>query len=211
MELSNIKQPPLNTTLLGVVRGVADYYEMKVSTPMLYGASGHAFLANIHDELCPSGPYCWNIYPFLDLLKNLGIEMKDLGFVHSETPAADRDTIENEMRESLDNGNPCALLNMEFQIIYGYDNDGFLVSQPWGTKDITPSHLSFGSWKEFGAEIHMNFFSLSNAIPAEIGAAIRESLKYAVDLYKRPKFHTEEGYGVGPIAYQKWIKAVKDG
>jgi hypothetical protein len=83
MVLKNLKQPSFNTSLLGVLRAAADYYGIDISTPMLYGASGHAFLMNVHRELCPSGPYVWNPEPFYLLTKNLGLNVADLGFFHS--------------------------------------------------------------------------------------------------------------------------------
>ena len=61
VRLMNLKQPPLNTTMTGVLKGVSDYHGLNLSEPMIYGLSGHAFLINIHVQLCPSGPYCWKL------------------------------------------------------------------------------------------------------------------------------------------------------
>jgi len=44
--LANLKQPPLNTTMMGVLKGVADCHGLGLSEPMIYGLSGHAFLSN---------------------------------------------------------------------------------------------------------------------------------------------------------------------
>jgi len=68
-----------NTTLMGVVKAVSDFYSLSHSTPTVYGASGHAFMMNIHEVLCPSGPYCFNRKPLFALLMNLGIRTTDLG------------------------------------------------------------------------------------------------------------------------------------
>lgn len=46
--LANLKQPPLNTTMMGVLKSAADYHGLGLSEPMIYGLSGHAFLINIH-------------------------------------------------------------------------------------------------------------------------------------------------------------------
>ena len=190
--------------------GAADFHGIEVSTPALYG--GHAFVANIHNELCPSGPYCWRIDLYLKLLKNLGLEIEDHGFVHSKTTQEERTAVENKLKTHLDSNIPCSVLNMDNQLITGYDETGFVLAQPWGQMDdVTPGHLTFGSWKEFGDEIHMNFFTIRKSSAIEPALACRENLKYALDLYKNPLTHTEEAYGVGPIAYQKWIKAVENG
>ena len=212
MTLSGLKQPPFSTSMLGVVRGAADYFAIEVSTPILYGGSGHAFLANIHEELCPSGPYCWNHEHFLRLLGNLGIEMKDHGFIHSGTSANERKKMEETLKAFLDGGTPCSLLNMDNQLILGYDKTGFIVAQPWGPMDdVTPGHLSFGSWAEFGNEIHMNFFSLHKKTPVDRVTLVKESLGYALDLFTNPESHTEPAYGVGPKAFTNWKGAVENG
>ena len=61
MDMANLDQAPHNTTLMGVLRGVVDYCGLDISDATLYGSSGHAFVINIHAELCPSGPYCWDL------------------------------------------------------------------------------------------------------------------------------------------------------
>ena len=48
MKIDNLTMPPLNTTLMGVVKGVLDCYEIEVSSARVFGVSAHAFLINIH-------------------------------------------------------------------------------------------------------------------------------------------------------------------
>jgi len=212
MGIKDLVQPPFNTSLMGVIRAVADYYAVDCSTPFLYGASGHAFLANIHEVLCPSGPYVWNYERFFELLANLGIRMTDLGFYHPGTPAAERASIEKRMRELLDDGVPCSCLNMENQLITHHDDSVFAMAQPWGPiDDVTPGHLTFGSWEEFGDEYHASFFAFEAVEPADRKSSIGESLRYVIDLYERPTDFTNEPYGAGPKAYDKWVEAVENG
>ena len=46
-------------------------------------------------------------------------------------------------------------LNMDFQIVTGYDDNGFNMGTPWDpNNDTTPPRLSFGTWQEFGEELH---------------------------------------------------------
>ena len=40
MEIKNLSQPCFNTTLIGVLRGVCDCYEVDISDGMLYGGTG---------------------------------------------------------------------------------------------------------------------------------------------------------------------------
>ena len=200
--------PPFNTTLMGVVKGALDYHGTEVTAPAVFGASGHAFLINIHKELCPSGPYCWNREAASPLLRNLGLEMTDLGFFSPRSSPKYRAAVERHLRDALDNGTPCSLVNLENQLIAGYDDDGFLVLQPWAPKvDFPPARLTFGSWKELGDVFHVNFYILTSVTPGEHRKAVLDSLDYAVDLHTNPAKHTSRDYGVGPDAYANWIDA----
>ena len=131
MVIEELCVPGFNTTLMGVVRGVASYYGLRASDAVLYGGSGHAFVINIHKELCPSGPYCWDPARFVGLLRNLGLERTDHGFFGAGSSPSARAAVEEVLRGELDRGMPCALLNMEDQLITGYDDTGFLTTQPW--------------------------------------------------------------------------------
>ena len=71
----DVHQPPLNTTLMGVIKGAADYYGKDLSVPVLFGRTGHAFALNIAPGLCPSAPYVWNMEKLDRLLDNCGLEI----------------------------------------------------------------------------------------------------------------------------------------
>jgi hypothetical protein len=207
--LSGLRQPPLNTTMMGVLKGVADYHGMGLSEPMVFGLSGHAFLINIHVGLCPSGPYCWKRENAVPLVRNMGLKMTDLGFFSAETKGETRADVERRLREALDRGIPCSLINMENQIIDGYDAAGFFTAQPWGPQaGFPPARLSFGAWEEFGREVHVNFYTIGKARPVDRRAAILASLDYALDVWRQPAGHSSGAYGAGPSAYDNWIAAV---
>ena len=58
MKIERLAMPRFNTTMMGVLKCALDYYKIDVDAPTVFVASGHAFLINIHQQLCPSGPYC---------------------------------------------------------------------------------------------------------------------------------------------------------
>jgi hypothetical protein len=208
-KLDNLEQPPLNTTMMGVLKGVADYYGLDLTAPTVYGMSGHAFLINIHVELCPSGPYCWKREKADPLIENMGLKMTDLGFFGTGAKEDARTDVEQTLREALDKGVPCSLINMENQIIDGYDETGFFSAQPWAPhNDFPPARLSFGSWKEFGDEFHVNFYTIRKVKPADRRDAILASLDYAVDMWRHPAEYSSDSYGAGSRAYDNWIRAV---
>lgn len=207
--LANLKQPPLNTTMMGVLKSAADYYGLGLSEPMIYGLSGHGFLINIHSQLCPSGPYCWKRENAQPLIRNMGLKMTDLGFFGKGTNDEARAGVERKLREALDKGIPCSLVNMENQIIDGYDATGFFTAQPWAPHaKFPPARLSFGTWQEFGEEIHVNFYTIENTKPIDRQQAILASLEFAVDMFRNPAKHSSRDYAVGPLAYDNWIAAI---
>lgn len=210
--LPNLKMPPLNTTLMGVIKGVSDYFGLGYSDAWLYGGSGHAFLINIPSDLCPSGPYVWNHKPFYKLVRNLGIETTDLGFSHA-TPE-ERRRIEGILKKSIDSKMPCALRDKEDQIISGYDDTHFIVQKPWPQIDYTPDTLTFETWKEVGGSIGGAFYTFTKIPSAPEKEIVRDSLNYAVDLVQNPTRIPERTSGTycgGLEAYDTWIQAVKDG
>ncbi|MBT3297207.1 MAG: hypothetical protein HOJ57_22695 [Lentisphaerae bacterium] len=210
-KLENLRQPPLNTTMMGVLKGVADYHGLSLNEPTIYGLSGHAFLINIHTQLCPSGPYCWKRENAKPLIQNMGIRMTDLGFFGTGARAEDRVDVERKLRKALEEGIPCSLINLENQLIDGYDETGFFSAQPWAPKhSFPPARLSFGSWQEFGEQFHVNFYTLEKVEPVDRHKAILASLDYAVDMWQNPEKHSSEAYGVGPKAYENWIGAVPE-
>jgi len=207
--LENLKQPPLNATTMGVLKAAADYNGLTLDAPMAYGLSGYAFLINIHKVICPSGPYCWRGEKAKPLIENMGMRMTDLGFFSVDATKEERADIEGKLRAALDKGIPCSLLNMESQIISGYDGTGFFTAQPWGTRDnFPPGRLTFGSWEELGKEFHINFYTIEKTEPADRQAAILASLDFAADMWENPSEYTTQAYGVGPEAYNNWIAAV---
>jgi hypothetical protein len=213
MRLENLSQGRLNTTMMGVVKAVLDYYHLDSGEAWAFGGSGHAFLVNVHDQLCPSGPYCWKYDGFQKLLRNLGLEMNDLGFFHKDSKPEERAAVEQKLKQSLDSGIPCSLVNMEHQVITGYDDKAFFTAQPWGDccNGFPPATLTFGTWPEFKDEIHVSFFTYRKLAPADDATVVRDSLGYALDLFQHPEKHNFERYGIGLKAYDNWTRAVAAG
>ena len=211
MQLENLRQPPFNPTFMGCLRGAADLYGMNLSTPMLYGLTGHGFVMNIHQVLCPSGPYCFAREPIFELAKNAGLDIEELGFFWNDGGACPRPEVEAKLKAALDQGEPCFLVNMEFQLITGYDETGFHTAQPWPGHDFPQKHLTFESWAEFGDEAHVNFNVVRRCQAAPKPDAIKAALTVAVDVWNNPPGGDEKPYAMGKFAYPYWVQAVKDG
>jgi hypothetical protein len=212
MKIDDIKQARFNTSLMGVIRGVLDYYNIDISNGVAYGGSGHAFLINIHEVVCPSGPYCWKYDGFYRLLRNLGLQATELGFFHKDSKMHERSRLEDILRQHLDAKRACSMQNMDNQIIYGYDDNGFLLAQPWGPEcESTPATLTFNTWDEYKGEIHAIYLVYHKIHPADNDTMIRDSLHYALDLFKNPKKYAFEKYTIGVQAYDVWAGAHEQG
>ncbi|WDV44976.1 MerR family transcriptional regulator [Clostridiaceae bacterium M8S5] len=210
MILNNLYQSPDHSTLMGTIKGIANFYSLDLSPAMLYGLTGQAFMINIHDELCASGPYCYNLTVFIELLKNIGIEMKNCGFFTKSSTLKERKQIEKTIKEHLDSNNPCALLNTEYQLINGYDDKGLITAQPWST-DYPAGHLTFQSWEEIENEIHMSIFTFKSVTQTPINEMIRAALYSAIEINTNPDKYTTKPYFTGLEAYDVFIKAIEDG
>lgn len=211
MRLENLQQAPHNCTMMGVMRGALDYYGLDFSDAFLYGAGGHAFVLNIHKALCPSGPYVWDREPVNALLAYLGLHTVPFGFFHPQSSASERTAVEGKLMEALDRGVPCYLLNMENQLITGYDDTGFFTAQPWPCADFPPDRLTFGSWAELGDEIHVDLNAIERVDPAPRGRAIEAGLRYAVSVWRAEPADDLDAYAMGARAYSVWGSAVRAG
>ena len=213
MNHTNLVQPPYDTSLVGVVKGALDYYGIDTAPAETFVLSGHAFVINIHEDLCPSGPYCWNQDRFRDLLPNLGIRMAELGMLSAGSPEADKDELEVRVRFELDQGTVCSSVSLDHQLVLGYDDSGFDLAQPWGegAVDSTPRRLSFGTWQEFAASPPVAFFKFEPGKRRSESAAAACALDFAVDFWRCPEQFAWDGYGTGFQAYDNWLAAVDAG
>ena len=201
----NLRQLPLNATNIGVLHGVAAYWGFDASPATVFGATGYAFLININDEICPSGPFIWGRERFNRLVTNLGIRTRDLGFYTRATSPADRRRVEAALREAIDAGIPCSLCNDEYQLITGYDDTGLFTIGPF--PDHLPRRLTFGTWDEWES-VYAYFYVHHRGEPANRADMVRESLSFAIEMFRSPARFALDGYAVGPDAYAQWLEAL---
>lgn len=221
MELANLQQPPLDTTLMGCIKGACDYFDHDLSVPMLFGLTGHAFLINIHSELCPSGPYVWDKERFYGLLSQIGIRNVGCHQRLKDTDPQRVRQIEGELKTALDNGKLCMLDFLEHQLVAGYDEGGLILLQPWnGRADSEIPALTFGSWEEcLALEGWAHVTVLENeSEPRPLLEIATEALTYATEMYQDPaRFEFPAGvpgagqYRIGDRAYESWIAGVEKG
>ena len=176
--IDGLDQLPLDAPRIGALHGAARHFGFDHSPATVYGGTGHAFVINIHGELCPSGPLVWQRQRSDRLAANLGIAVEYLGFFTADADAAERSAVDAELRRAVDAGLPCAICNDEYQLIVGYDAEGFDL--------IGPEHLSrrltFGTWQEWGAGVYAYIYIHRGGAPVFRARLVSESLEFALDV-----------------------------
>jgi AraC-like DNA-binding protein len=214
MEIANLKQPCYNATLMGCLKGASDYFDNDLSPAMLYGLTGHAFLINVHKDLCPSGPYVWRKDRFLELLEGQGIRAKAEYEITREATPEERARLEATLKEYMEKGDLFMLDFLEHQLSSGFDEHGFLMLKPWSNDAASqiPS-ITFGTWAEcLGTEgwAHVTVLERAPRRRAVLDAA-RDALSFALELYRAPERHEVEGYRIGYGAYHTWMDCIGRG
>lgn len=204
-----VTAPPFNTSFAGVIKGASDLLELRFSGPDCFALSGHAFLINIHKDLCPSGPYCLDFSPIFSLLSKAGLFVTPLGFFHKGSSVEERRELESKLKAHLDQGLPCCLMNMEWQLILGTDETGFITSQPWDCGDFPPAHLTFECWDEMGEDLHASFFLMERVDPDLRDDHLRDLLRFILEFHEEPSaFESFPDYAIGSDAWLQWRRAL---
>ena len=127
--LENCRWIPRWASHMGCLKGCLDYLGIEISEPWLYGGTGHAFVINLHEEVCPSGPTAWNTERLFELGKNLGYRLDArFGFKDQEDFADLQQSAWEHVQYAIDQDKPCygwELEIPEFYVIYGYGDGGY--------------------------------------------------------------------------------------
>ena len=198
---------------MGCIKGCLDYLKYDISTSWLYGCTGHAFIANIHEVICPSGSDCM---AYRDALQNSvptwgyrssGI-MGDKG-----TPdfAAKQESAWIYVKKCLDDGIPCygwELKVPEFYVITGYDDVGYYFSGPVSDEPSGPIPWQKVADSEIGV-LEMYSVQHCDAQPDEV--AVKAAFSFAVEHAKRNPRWTYPKYFTGPRAFAMWADTLEEG
>lgn len=200
---------------IGCLRPIAHNLGRDLSWPWLFGASGYAFLLNIHEELCPSGWHCAeNDDAIPPLLRNVGLALDWFTTPRHEFPPEEdrprrRQEIWDRFRAAIDAGRPCFGYDLEigdYYVVYGYDEIGYYYSGPMCDEGKGPL-----PWQELGQNSMVKLLSLGAVDacePADDATVVREALRFAVE---HAQSQRRDAYRAGLEAYDQWIKALEQG
>ena len=214
--LENLRWDPSWVSHLGCINGCLDYLGVEMSKGWLYGGTGHAFVINMHDIVCPSEPTAWKSVMLFDLAANLGYTVQGVfGSKHAGDLAELQGRAWAFAREAIDEGLPCygwELEIPEYYTVHGYDETGYYFSGPGCDEGKGPK-----AWGELGdTEIGMvELYSVSPSEPVDEAAAssvaVREALGAALEHARNPEAWIFPRYHAGLKGYDAWIRAVESG
>ncbi len=210
--LENCQWRPRWVAHLGCLKGCLDYLGIEISDPWLYGGTGHAFVINLHQEVCPSGPTAWKTMKLFELGRNLGYRLDGVFGTKGQDgfPEVQRRAWEHA-RQAIDQGQPCygwELEIPEFYVVYGYDDVGYYYSGPGCDEGKGPK-----PWQELG-DTGIGVVELYSVWPgdaADDAATVVESLTFALQHAASPEEWIFEGYRAGLEGYDNWIRALQAG
>lgn len=205
-----LSQPSLNATFMGVILGTAQHFNTGLTGAEYYAESGYAFAVNIHPDLCPSGPYCWNHVPILNALRQLGIDGGRLEFDAFANTFEDRCAIAERVQAGFKQG-VVSMEGLEHQLIVECDSENMTFAMPWTEAiDSCMRELSWETWCSQKEPPPFGFyrFSASDVAPKE--QRVLQAIKVALAVYDSPSEFEIEDYKFGPNAYAQWCDALQN-
>ena len=238
-KLENCQWHPRWVSHLGCIKGCLDYLGVDISEPWLYGGTGHAFVINLHEGVCASGPTAWKTVKLFELGKNLGYRLDGVfGFKQQDDFAEVQRRAWEHARQVIDQGRPCygwELEIPEFYLVYGYDDgaDDYVVGADdyvvgandyvVGADDNVAGYYYSGPgcdegkgpkpWQELG-ETGIGVLELYSVWPGEAAddaATVKQALSFALEHAANPEEWIFEGYRAGLEGFDNWILALQGG
>ena len=206
-----IKTEPLWTSYMQCLKAVSDYWKLGHTTAAIFGGTGHAFVLNVHPELCPSGVTCFSTEPLDRLAGNLGLSVNTTIFTQSfeDFKTLQKDTWE-KAKVWLDRGLPLIGWDLkipEYYIIYGYDEEHYLYSDIGGEARKL-------KWNKLGKGettiANIKAVEVSDSA-ADLNTMLKDAFSFALEFAKGKKQWVFPGYVSGRKAYTVWIEALKTG
>lgn len=213
-ELDGLRWQPRWVSHLGCIKGCLDYLRVDVSWPWLYGGTGHAFVINIHEVVCPSGPTAWNTEMLFRLAPNLGYKAAGV-FADKSAPgfAAKQAEAWALVRESLDNSIPCYGWELdipEYYVIYGYDDVGYYYSGAGCDEGAGPKPWQQHIAEDSGIGV-LEMYSVEPCEPGSTERVVKDPLTLALEHAESPEKWIFPKYRAGRQGFDLWAEALEKG
>ncbi|MHC4342687.1 MAG: hypothetical protein ACYSX0_21040 [Planctomycetota bacterium] len=211
-KLEGLKFHPLWTTQMGCMKGCLDFLGARVSTAWLFGGTGHAFVINMHDEVCPSGPTAWKTLMLYRLAPNIGCS-PDLVFAVRSDPAFEEKQKEafEFVHESIDEGIPCygwELEIPEYYVISGYDDVGYYFHGCGLAESKGPKPYGELGATEIGC---LQVDSVRRSAPADAAETVKAACLAARKHAEGPEEWVFPRYAQGVKGFESWADSLQSG
>ncbi|MEO0078666.1 MAG: hypothetical protein ABIK86_06690 [candidate division WOR-3 bacterium] len=223
---AKLEPPATCVSLVGAVGSVLRARGIKCDLTDVAGMSGHAFLVNVHPELCPSGPTAFDLNLLVDGLSALGLEV-ELAMAAHDAGSDDAELLAElfeRVREEIDAGRACVVWGAtdcpEFAVVYGYENDCYLVrsyrglaarlepNRLLGPDELPEPPVRFDELKAPGC---VATFMFGEPVQVESDRADRNALARAAQLLGDRHAGLLPGYAHGAKAFSAWAEALEAG
>jgi hypothetical protein len=218
VKLENCQWAPRWVGHMGCIKGCLEYLGIDISDAWLYGGTGHAFVINLHKEVCPSGPTAWKTMKLFELGRNLGYRLDSVfGFKGQDDFSVLQERAWEHARQAIDQGRPCygwELEIPEFYVVYGYDDGeddgaaGYYYSGPGCIEGKGPK-----PWQELG-DTGIGVLELYSVWPGEFAddaTTVKQALTFALEIADNSGEWSSEDYRAGPEGFENWIRALQQG
>lgn len=209
-KLQDLRWKPMWVSHLGCIKGCLQYLDIECSDAWLFGSTGHAFIINIGEGVCPSGPTAWKTEMLFKLGRNLGYNTDGVFSRKSQHDFALKQRAAwDHTKRAIDNGNPCYGWELEypdFYVVNGYDDVGYYYSGPLSDEGKGPR-----PWQELG-DTAIGVIEMYSVEPGEASndtKTVKDALCFALEHSTSPGKWISANYRAGISGYDAWINAVR--
>ncbi|MEW6716870.1 MAG: hypothetical protein AB1345_05125 [Chloroflexota bacterium] len=211
-KLENLTWSPKWVSHLGCIKGCLDYLKLNITDAWLYGATGHAFIINMSEVVCPSSPTAWKTMKLFELGKNIGYHIEGVfGFKSDQDFAGVQKQAWEHARQAIDQGFPCygwELEVPEYYVVLGYDHVGYYYSGPMCGDGKGPK-----PWQELGGtDIGViELYSVKPGKAADEVSTVRQAFEFALEHAQSPDKWILPRYKAGLEGFDYWINSLQKG
>jgi len=232
VKIDHYKFSGLDSSLIGAIKSVSDFYQLPLSAAWIYGMTGLAFLHIIDESIVEpnGGPPEPEVFR---LVRNMGLEVSGL---HAYAEGEDFKLLQAEAWElaklALHVNHPVFSKNIDIQnqtsVVYAHDDNGYY-TYCWHTgyehsEDAIPWNFlglsrcpCINCVKDRESSEQRNrtggLISLHSAIPIQPideRSAFIEALDYVIRLNEEGAYQWQhKTYLVGAKAYERWLDALE--
>ena len=209
--LGDLKAVPRWATHMGAIEGALAFLGADEPPGWLYGATGYAFALNIHQQMCPSGPYAWNNGRPDELGRNVGYLVETVASGRGTQFETAQAAAWQMIRRALGEGTPCYAFDFEFGdyfVVHGHDARGYYYRALGSNETRGPVH-----WQALGTTGNVGVV-LACAVrlsdPADVTVAVRDALDFALEMQDwSASAGGGPAYTSGVKGYDTWIAALR--